>query len=934
MLAGVGGGGRLDVEIKGEAPNLESRWSRLEFRVNMVYDRRKFSASNIKRLVEVGTASGGMRLADFSVQEQQFMRFLLSQAETVGTRHVLNSHDVADAFHCLVGYQHLTCSQGQVNIHDGVLSALFVAEPDADHFNITCRFELPGHGLLPGQGLRTVVGRGGVWIGLGTDYWWLPGVTDGNWLRALVAGETITLTAEDMGKLSVACEGARFPARLVPGESLNDLNAAKGSCSPVLILDWVAVGISARLEFEYGGKRVEADGPSLIWEKRRFVARDDKAERRAERVLRRIGFTGYPGRKGMFILREPEKLYAFLEKGVERLDSRWQVYYSNRFNANRRNSTDIGLSVATRDEGNDWFELDLDLRTEDGELIPVEDVLKAANKEEQFVRLKSGAVARITDALRQSLEMMAGRAVSADGNTLRFGNYAATAVETAMQPFRIGGTARWRELCQRLRRPVSVENLGIDSDLQDKLRDYQREGVAWLRLQEECGFHGILADEMGLGKTIQALAALSRRKRLGLNNGRPSLVVCPTSLVENWSVEAERFTPDLRVAVIHGPDRAEVFARLHSLDLAITSYALLRRDIHEYESLELDYVMLDEAQHIKNPDTANAKTCKALKSAHRLILTGTPVENSLRELWSLFDFLLPGMLGSRQRFKEEFENPAAEGGTSEVARDLARMIRPFIMRRTKREVCSQLPPKIEQIVYCELDESQRKMYTDVLAASHRMLKQAKEEGWQRSRFDLLGLLMRLRQICCHPALLPEDMQPASLEVLSSAKLELLKEIVFQAIDSDSRMLVFSQFTGMLKLIQPWLKEQNIPHLYLDGSTKDRLELVQRFNAEADIPVFLISLKAGGTGLNLTGADTVIHYDQWWNPMVEDQATDRSHRIGQEKSVTAIKLVARNTVEEKILHLQAGKRELFNQLLEGAQTKLGELTPEDFEFILS
>lgn len=934
LLSGVGAAGHLDIEIAGDAPDLESRWNRLEFRVNMVYDRRKFSASNIKRLVEVGTASGGMRLTDFSVQEQQFMRFLLTQAETVGTRHVFNSHDAADAFHCLVNFPYLTCAQGQITVHSEVLSPLFLAEPENNHFIITPRFELAGHGLLPQKGLKTIVGRGGAWIGLGTDYWWLPGVTDAAWLRGLVSEQSLSLTAEDMERLAAGCENARFPAKLMPAQESNELHATKGQCSPVLTLDWVAVGISARLEFEYGGKRVDADGPPLIWEKKRFVSRDDKAERTAERVLRRVGFTGYPGRKGMFILREPEKLYAFLERGVDKLDTRWQVYYSNRFSANRKNSTDIHMNATTKAESNDWFELELDLQSVGGELIPLDAVLKAVKDEEKFVQLKSGAVAKLPDGLKHSLEMLMGRGLALDGNTVRFGSYAANAVEVALQPFNLNEGGRWRQLCERLLKPVTVDNLNLPPRLESTLRDYQREGVAWMRLQEECGFHGILADEMGLGKTIQALSTLCRRQLTGENEGRASLVVCPTSLVENWLVEAEKFTPGLNVGVIHGPDRAERLAAIDSFDLIITSYALLRRDTEEYGKYEFDYVILDEAQHIKNPETANAKTCKSLRSRHRLILTGTPIENSLHELWSLFDFLLPGMLGTRKRFRDEFESQAANGLQAEVARELSAMIRPFILRRSKKEVCSQLPPKIEQVVYCELSEQQRQMYRDILAASHQMLKQAKEEGFNNARFDLLGLLMRMRQICCHPALLPAHLQPKTDEPLASAKMELLKEIIFQAIDSDSRMLIFSQFTGMLKLIRPWLEEQNIPYQYLDGGTKDRLKRVNEFNEDTSIPVFLISLKAGGTGLNLTGADTVIHYDQWWNPMVEDQATDRSHRIGQKKSVTSIKLVARNTVEEKILALQAGKRELFNQVLSGAQTKLGELKPEDFDFLLS
>ncbi len=934
LLNSVASTGRLDIEIEGDLPNLESRWNRLEFRVNMVYDRRKFSASNIKRLVEVGSAAGGMRLGDFSLQEQQFMRLLLAQSETVGTRYLLNSHDAADAFHCLVDYPFLACNQGRINVHAETIKPVLVAEPEDRHFRVVPRFELPGHGLLPAKEMQTVVGRGGAWIGVGGDYWWLPGLTDGNWLRSLVTGEVLTLTADDITRFTKAAEELRIPTRLLPADDANELHATKGHCTPVLTLDWVPVGISGRLEFEYGGRRVDADGPMVIWEKKRFVARDQRAEKAADRTLRRVGFTGYPGRRGMFILREPEKLWEFLARGVDKLDDRWQIYYSKRFNANRQASSDLTMRVKTQAEGNDWFELNLDLTSVDGQLVSLEDVLKAMAEKSEFVRLPSGAVARLTDALKHSLDMLMGRADQRQENQLKFGRYAAGAVDVAVQPFGVEGEATWRGLCRRLAQPVSCDGLALPPELDAILRDYQRDGVAWLRLQEECGFHGILADEMGLGKTVQALAVLARRKRLGLANGKPSLVVCPTSLVENWSVEAMRFAPELDVRVVHGPERAEVLARLGQADLAITSYALLRRDIEDYTSKQFDYIILDEAQHIKNPETANARTCKALTGTHRLILTGTPVENSLHELWSLFDFLLPGMLGNRQRFREEFELPAANGYQVEATRELAAIIRPFILRRTKREVCSQLPPKIEQVLYCEFEDVQRQLYNDLLAASHQLLAQAKEDGWQQSRFELLGLLMRLRQVCCHPNLLPDELKPKKLAELPSAKMELLKEIIFEAIDSNRRMLLFSQFTGMLKLVKPWLEEQNIPYEYLDGSTKNRLERVNRFNADEAIPIFLISLKAGGTGLNLTGADTVIHYDQWWNPMVEDQATDRTHRIGQKNSVTAIKLIARNTVEEKILALQAEKRELFNQILAGAQTRLGELTPEDFEFLLS
>jgi SNF2 family DNA or RNA helicase len=469
--------------------------------------------------------------------------------------------------------------------------------------------------------------------------------------------------------------------------------------------------------------------------------------------------------------------------------------------------------------------------------------------------------------------------------------------------------------------------------LGDCLRGYQKDGVRWLRLLEECGFHGVLADEMGLGKTVQALAAvLAHRQALGV--AKPSIVVCPTSLVENWLVETQRFVPELKAMAVRGSDRAELLAEVGNHDLVVTSYALLRRDIVEYEAYDFDYIILDEAQHIKNPRTANATACKELRGDHRLVLTGTPIENSLSEIWSIFDFLLPGYLGSQKEFRQDYESAAPDEERDRSLRELASHVHPFILRRTKEEVCEELPPKMEQVLFCELGSEQRHLYNTVLAAGRQMLHQAQGEGWRRHRFELLSILMRLRQICCHPDLLPEDFREGFDSPIPSVKMDLAREVILEAIDSGSRILLFSQFTSVLKLLPPWLKENGIRYEYLDGSTKDRQMRVDRFNADDGIPIFLLSLKAGGTGLNLTGANTVIHYDQWWNPMVEDQATDRTHRIGQTRNVTAIKLVARHTIEEKILALQESKRDLFRRLIAGAPGRLGELTEEDVAFLLS
>jgi SNF2 family DNA or RNA helicase len=444
-------------------------------------------------------------------------------------------------------------------------------------------------------------------------------------------------------------------------------------------------------------------------------------------------------------------------------------------------------------------------------------------------------------------------------------------------------------------------------DLENVLRPYQRQGVAWLSFLRENGFGGILADEMGLGKTLQALAFL-RFVRQQNPDAAPMLIVCPTSLVFNWLAEAKKFTPELSVLALHGPERHVLFDQIQRSDIVVTSYALIRRDAEKYREFEFDTAVLDEAQHIKNRQTQNAQAVKAVKSKHRLVLTGTPLENSVLDLWSIFDFLMPGYLGSAKDFRERYELPIAKEKNAEAQSRLARRLRPFMLRRLKRDVAKDLPAKLEQVSFCELTPDQRGVYQQVIEASRKeVLDAVGAQGLAKSRMVVLSALLRLRQICCDLRLLKlENVKPAN----ASGKLDLFSELLEEVIDGGHRVLVFSQFVSMLTLLKERLAEEGIEYCYLDGSTTDRGAVVEQFQQNASIPVFLISLKAGGVGLNLTGADTVIHFDPWWNPAVEDQATDRAHRIGQTKVVTSYKLITRDTVEEKILTLQNRKREII------------------------
>jgi len=502
----------------------------------------------------------------------------------------------------------------------------------------------------------------------------------------------------------------------------------------------------------------------------------------------------------------------------------------------------------------------------------------------------------------------------------------------------LAGEADWRwlggkelqDLAVRLRDFQGIRAVTLPAGLKADLRPYQQEGLNWLQFLREHDFGGILADDMGLGKTVQALAHLMVEKESGRAD-RPSLVVAPTSLMTNWRQEAERFAPGLRVLVLHGMDRRDHFDQIREHDLILTTYPLLPRDGPLLRKHPFHCLILDEAQFIKNPRTAAAQAVAGLEARHRLCLTGTPMENHLGELWSLFHFLMPGFLGDSVAFRRVFRVPIEKLGDASRRAILGRRVKPFLLRRRKEEVARELPAKNEIVQHVELTGVQRDLYESVRLAMHeRVQQEVKKKGFSRAHIVILDALLKLRQICCHPALLK---LPSAQAVQESAKLDLLFELLPPMLEEGRRVLLFSQFTSMLALIEEELRRRHLPYVLLTGDTTDRATPVQRFQS-GEVPLFLISLKAGGTGLNLTAADTVIHYDPWWNPAVENQATDRAHRIGQEKQVFVYRLLTLGTVEEKIAALQARKRELVKGLLdEGAGGKL-ELTHEDLESLFA
>ena len=470
------------------------------------------------------------------------------------------------------------------------------------------------------------------------------------------------------------------------------------------------------------------------------------------------------------------------------------------------------------------------------------------------------------------------------------------------------------ELAAKLKGFSGIGAVPLPEGVSATLRDYQLAGFHWMQFLARHGLHGILADDMGLGKTLQTLTHILTEKQSGHSGGKPVLVVAPTSVVPNWRAEALKFTPSLRVLVLNGPERKKYFRSIPHADLVLTSFALLQRDIDRLRGVAFHIVVLDEAQNIKNPRAKVAQAACKLDSRHRLCLSGTPIENHLGELWSLMRFLIPGFLGSEEAFNTRFRKPIEKDGDAERNEVLKRRVAPLILRRTKDQVAKELPPKTELVHFIELHSDQKDLYETVRATMDKRVRQAiAARGLGQSQIVFLDALLKLRQICCDPRLLPEDF---SNHVRESAKLDFLTDLLGLLIEEGRRILLFSQFTSMLALIEAHLIHVQIPYLKLTGASKDRGKLVEDFQT-GRVPLFLISLKAGGTGLNLTAADTVIHYDPWWNPAAEAQATDRAYRIGQDKPVFVHKLLCQDTVEERIHKLQQDKGKLAAGILAGA-----------------
>lgn len=605
-------------------------------------------------------------------------------------------------------------------------------------------------------------------------------------------------------------------------------------------------------------------------------------------------------------------LPSLAEKGFEVLGEEKLV----RFKVNR-SSANFGVNISSE---SDWFDLEVTLSF-DGIDVSLEELKRALQAQKKFVKLRDGSIARLPQKLIEKLNYMLnfGRV---NGDTLRFANHHMTFIDRLLaEADSKQMDALTKEKLQRLDKFDEIKDYPLPSNFKGELRDYQKAGYDWMNFLKEYSFGGILADDMGLGKTIQALALL--RNEINEKPKKPNLIVAPTSIIFNWIREIERFTPDIKYLVHYGTRRSRDIRRIRKFPLILTTYGHVRRDINMLKEIEFNYAILDESQDIKNPMSETSKAVRLLNAKNRLALTGTPVENNTMDLWSQFAFVNPGLLGEQSFFKENFMRPIEKEQNMEVAESLRRLIFPFILRRTKEDVAKELPPKVEDIVYSPMHEMQQKLY-DKWRTAYRdsILEEIESKGLNKSKFKVLEGLTRLRQIACHPELVdPKYMEGAG-------KFDALMEMIEEIVSENHKVLIFSQFVKMLHIIRRKLEEMDIPYSYLDGSTKDRQAAVDRFQNDEKVPIFLISLKAGGTGLNLTAADYVIHYDPWWNPAVEMQATDRAYRIGQTRKVFAYKLISKDSVEEKIVKLQDKKRNLVKTLITTEETFFKSLTKDD------
>ncbi|HBM16001.1 MAG TPA: hypothetical protein DD381_06630 [Lentisphaeria bacterium] len=904
------------IHSKNGFPNASSVWEKWNINLKIFFKGKEY-IGNTNKLRQLRFESEGLStdlsIHDFDSQSRQIIRFITQYAEPDGNGFSLKSDLGADFFHSLIGFKNIYFNEQKIIIHGERASITAIPIPKNPTYYKSAL--MIGTRVLSLVNPLMLLGKSGLWVGEKGEYWWINAYCDLVWLRSFILSEKHSL------------ESIRHHLDLSTWKKEQSAITKEYKCKVQYKIDFFPnnkKGLVFHVSFKYGSyvfgesdTKIEAAGST-------YIKRDKEFEQNAIKSLLSYGIIRISEDSGnsYFSLCDTEGIGLFVQyKIIDLLSLSSEILITPSAAKLIYSSPDyINFSILSSGEEKDSVKAKFKLYS--GEhFFKWKELIKASRENRTFV-LKDGKLFKLDHKLGEFLE-------KADEIALITANELTIAINSVIYWVEIAKDiadaipAQWLQLSRSITAAPNPKKDEINlSSFKGTLRYYQIDAVMWMKKMILNNCNVILADEMGLGKTLQTLALI----QLIVNENpvsKPFMVVCPTSLIYNWEAEAKKFVPDLKILLIGGGDREQLISDISNYKLIITSYAVIKRDIDLYKDTDFELLILDEAQHIKNSDTLNARVCKQINAKHKIVLTGTPLENSPEDIWSIFDFLNSGTLGSRENFKQHYfkiENDI------EKQAELASRIKPFILRRKKIDV-EQLPEKTEQILFCEMNSNQRKVYNEILYKG-RIECDSFLQG-KSTRFNVLSSLLRLRQLCCHPLLLPDFTNQSKIE---SAKTDLLNEIICQIIDSGHRTLVFSQFTSLLSIIKKWCSEQKIPFEYLDGNTKDRIERVNHFNKDKNINLFLLSLKAGGIGLNLTGADTVIIYDPWWNPSVEAQATDRTHRIGQVKPITTIKLVVKDSIEEKILDLQKRKQNLFNGIVE-SPSSFSRLTDKDIQFLL-
>ncbi|UNC91027.1 SNF2 helicase associated domain-containing protein [Candidatus Contubernalis alkaliaceticus] len=698
-----------------------------------------------------------------------------------------------------------------------------------------------------------------------------------------------------------------------------------------VFLDMKGKDITARLDYVYGSRVINPLKEEPNNSDREILIREIEKEKK---VMSSFNKAGFDMREHMFCLdgENDKKVYDFVYHALPEIQKDSSIFYSETFKRLKvKNNTRFKGRMGINNSFN-LLEFEFQLEGIDQGELP--DIYSSLQEKKTFHRLKDGSFLPLeSEDLDKMAEVFQGLQLKKSDlkkETITLPKHQALYLNHFEQEGKLTLFKKdqdYKELIRSIKDPGHLD-FKLPGPLDNVLRDYQKTGFQWLKTLAVHGFGGILADDMGLGKTLQALAFICSET---IAKHDPVLIIAPTSLIFNWEAEINKFTPELKAAVISGnkKERIEGLKQAEKYQVIITSYPLIRRDIDSYKEMKFSYCILDEAQNIKNPNSQTARSTKLIPAENFLALTGTPMENSLTELWSIFDCILPGYLYSYPRFMKRYAAIAEQNESHPFGEELSRRVQPFILRRLKKDVLKELPPKIERQMISELTKEQKKLYLVYLEKIRsQAASELKNHGFEKSRIKILAGLTRLRQIYCHPSLFLDNYKG------DSGKLIQLKDLLKEVNGSGHRVLLFSQFTSMLKIIQKVLDKENYSYFYLDGSVKsgERMRMVEEFN-KGQTDIFLISLKAGGTGLNLTGADTVILYDLWWNPAVEDQAADRAHRIGQKNVVQVMRMLSMGTIEEKIFQLQQKKKELIDKVIQPGETFLSALSEQEIKGLL-